>query len=83
MTSRYYNVAAPSAAIKKIAARELYEAAQRGVSATYHGIPVRIVCTVDGWVTAISKKDIIYQGWAGEFTIHMGDFMEHYGLEAP
>lgn len=80
----FYTISAPSAPVKKASAAELREAAENGMAATFHGIPVHIACTVDGWVTAFGDKGykLIFQGWPGEFTIRMADFMSHYGVKA-
>lgn len=81
----FYTISAPSAPIKKVSAINLREAAKNGMAATFHDIPVHIVCSCGGWVTACSDKhpQLIFQGWPGEFTIRFNEFLEHYGVEAP
>lgn len=72
----FYTISAPSAPVKKASAAELREAAENGMAATFHGIPVHIACTCGGWVTAFGDKGykLIFQGWPGEFTIRMKNF---------
>lgn len=81
----FYTISAPSAPVKKASAAELREAAANGMAATFHGIPVHIACICGDWVTAFGDRGhkLIFQGWPGEFTIHMANFMSHYGIEAP
>lgn len=81
----FYTISAPSAPVKKASAAELREAAENGMAAIFHGIPVHIACIQDGWVTAFGDRGfkLIFQGWPGEFSIRFKDFLGHYGIEAP
>lgn len=50
--------------------KEIKDAAKNGMDVILDEIPCKVAANWNGWITAVTDKGLILQGWAGEFIIN-------------